>query len=98
MCLICKSLFAIPPVPDWARNRWVNPVKKEAVKEVEDPSLIFHYPKCPPFLCIKHKERRKKTWDPKMMRKSNKGIQAITQRNYKLRDEVRMRWINKGAY
>jgi hypothetical protein len=29
------------------------------------------------------------------MRVSNQGVQAIARRNYKLREEVRMRWLNK---
>ena len=100
LCIIILSLssfeaFAIPPVPDWARTRWVNTSQNKKVQEVTDPSLLYHDPKCAPFLCIRQKKRRKITWNPEEMRISNKGVQAIARRNYKLREEVRMRWLKK---
>ncbi|HCP35073.1 MAG: hypothetical protein QF537_03400 [SAR324 cluster bacterium] len=96
-CLISIDVFATPPVPEWIRSRWVKTFQRETVHEVKDQSLIFHDPKCAPFLCLKQKERRKITWNPEVMRESNQGIQAITRRNYKLREEVRVRWVRKGS-
>ncbi len=87
--------FAIPPVPDWVQTRWVKTSLSKKVQEVTDPSLLYHDPKCAPFLCIRQKKRRKITWDPEEMRISNQGVQAIARRNYKLREEVRMRWLKK---
>jgi len=95
--LISIDVFATPPVPEWIQSRWVKTFQRETVQEVKDQSLIFHDPKCAPFLCMKHKEKRKITWNPGVMRESNKGIQAITRRNYKLREEVRVRWVRMGS-
>ena len=87
--------FAIPPVPDWVQTRWVKTSQSKKVQEVTDPSLLYHVPKCAPFLCIRQKKRRKITWNPEEMRVSNQGVQAIARRNYRLREEVRMRWLKK---
>ena len=100
LCIIILGLssfeaFAVPPIPDWARTRWVNTSQSKKVQEVTDPSLLYHDPKCAPFLCIRQKKRRKITWNPEEMRISNQGVQAIARRNYKLREEVRMRWLKK---
>ena len=99
-CIIILGLstleaFAIPPVPDWVQTRWVNTSLSKKVQEVNDPSLLYHDPKCAPFLCIRQKKRRKITWNPEEMRVSNQGVQAIARRNHKLREEVRMRWLKK---
>ena len=68
-CIIILGLssfeaFAIPPVPDWVQTRWVNTSQSKKVQEVTDPSLLYHDPKCAPFLCIRQKKRRKITWNP----------------------------------
>ena len=99
-CIIILGLssfeaFAIPSVPDWVQIRWVNTSQSKKVQEVTAPSLLYHDPICAPFLCIRQKKRRKITWNPEEMRVSNQGVQAIARRNYRLREEVRMRWLKK---
>ena len=87
--------FCDSPIPDWVQTRWVNTSRSKKVQEVTDPSLLYHDPKCAPFLCIRQKKSRKITWNPEEMRVSNQGVQAIARRNYRLREEVRMRWLKK---
>ena len=72
-CLISIDVFATPPVPEWIRSRWVKSFQRETVQEVKDQSLIFHDPKCAPFLCLKQKEKRKITWNPEVMRELHSG-------------------------
>ena len=88
-----ESAFAVPPVPDWLTGRAamknLNTNREKPIFE----DMLYHEPICPPHLCQKKAFKVISILDESRFRKTNYGIQQITRANYRLRREVRFRWI-----
>ena len=88
-----ESAFAVPPVPDWLTGRVaMRNLNTNGEKPIPE-DMLYHEPLCPPHLCQKKTFKAISILDEGRFRKTNYGIQEITRANYRLRREVRLRWM-----
>ena len=69
--------------------RYLNTNREKPIPE----DMLYHEPLCPPHLCQKKAFKAISILDEGRFRKTNYGIQEITHANYRLRREVRLRWM-----
>ena len=90
-----NNAFSVPPVPDWLRTRLVKRDFSQNKGDTTSLAVSNYEPSCPPHLCLEKEPGILQSLNEEHLRDVSAGIQKLSRDNYKLRTEVRIRWMGR---